>query len=180
MMQSYLTFDFDNLQKEVKKLQSRFEKNGLVVTDAVADEKSKRLSGFQTKGMTVFFSDGQKVELRVKKGGDVFQVKLNSTIIPVRNVGDLDKAVAEIALKVDGNSPKWLKAQRRKQQAQKVDSSDIKPRPISRKAKIETMQSSIAELQQIKAGLDEEQSQLKQQADERKATIEQLEQQLAG
>jgi len=180
MMQSYLTFDFDNLPKELKKLQSRFEKSGLVVTDTVADEKSKRMSGFQTKAMTVFFSDGQKVELRVKKSGDVFQVKLNSTIIPVRNVNDLDKAVAEIALKVDGNSPKWLKAQRRKQQAQKVDSSDIKPRPISRKAKIEAMQASITELQQIKSGLDEENEQLKQQADERKAVIEQLEQQLAG
>jgi len=42
------------------------------------------------------------------------------------------------------------------------------------------MQASVTELQQIKSGLDEENAQLKQQADERKAVIEQLEQQLAG
>lgn len=177
-MQNYVTFDFDTLEKEAKKLQKQFEKNKLTVTDAVADTKATRASGFQTKAITIYFDDGQKVEIRVKKEGDIFQVKLNATVLPVSNVGNLNKAVAEIAKKIISNNPAWVKAQRRKQGRAKVSQDDIKPRPISRIKKIEETESEVMELESLKSELQQENTVLQQQDNERKTQVADLKNQL--
>ncbi|MCV6590108.1 MAG: hypothetical protein OIF57_13955 [Marinobacterium sp.] len=145
---SYIQFDFDTPEKSLKKIQARFEKAGLTVTETVADEKPKRKSGYPTKEMKVFFSDGQTVSISMKSTGDVFQVKLNSTVLPVQNTTNLSRALDEIARKIEKNAPAWLKAQRRKQARQKVNDADVKPRVVtSRKKQTAEAQQTVDELQ---------------------------------
>lgn len=178
MRQNYLTFNFDDPQKDLNKIKKQFEKAGLTVIDASSDDTIKRMSGYPTKTLTVYFDDGQSVLIRIKKGGDVFQVKLNSTIIPVRNVSHLNKAVKEIALKVSGNSASWTKAQRRKQSAQKVNENDTKPRPVSRKGKIKQATQEVSELESLKLELEKENESLTAQKASKESEIAELEAQL--
>lgn len=161
MRQTYAgVFDFARFDVEgVKPIKDAFEKAGLTVVDVEASNKAARRSGYQVKQATFFFSDGQRVVMMLKNDGDgrgdIYQVKLNSRVVPVKNVDDMDKAVAEIAAMAGANSASFVKAARRKAEKQSVDESDLEGnktrKPVTAAAKLEAATAEIAELEAIAA-----------------------------
>lgn len=106
----YLSFDFAQFnEKGLKKVIDEFKKQNLSVTSVEADNKPKRQSGVQTKKATLHFSDGQKLMLQATAQGAIFQVRLNTRVIPVKHVDDLKKAIVEISAKVKSNSKQFQK-----------------------------------------------------------------------
>ena len=161
MRQTYAgVFDFARFDVEgVKPIKDAFEKAGLTVVDVEASNKAARRSGYQVKQATFFFGDGQRVVMMLKNDGDgqgdIYQVKLNSRVVPVKNVDDMDKAVAEIAAMAGANSASFVKAARRKAEKQSVDESDLEGnktrKPVTAAAKLEAASTEIAELEAIAA-----------------------------
>lgn len=161
MRQTYAgVFDFARFDVEgVQPIKDAFEKAGLTVVDVEASNKAARRSGYQVKQATFFFGDGQRVVMMLKNDGDgqgdIYQVKLNSRVVPVKNVDDMDKAVAEIAAMAGANSASFVKAARRKAEKQSVDESDLEGnktrKPVTAAAKLEAATAEIAELEAIAA-----------------------------
>lgn len=122
----YLSFDFSQFnEKGLKKVIAEFKKNNLQVTSVEADNKPKRQSGVQTKKAVLYFSDGQKLMLQATAQGAIFQVRLNTRVIPVKHVDDLKKAIAEISSKLVSNSKQFQKQQlkRANKPVKRTDSS---------------------------------------------------------
>lgn len=179
MRQEYVTFDFDNFdEKGLAGVRREFEKAGASVIDIEASNKSRRMSGYATKSATIYFEDGQSLTLRIKGDGDVFQVKLNSRVVPIANVDSMKKAVGEMARYVESNAPAWKKAQRRKQQRAKVNKKDLKAKPMPRAKKIEALDEEVTTLRSTLAELEAENRTLTTQYEERQTTLQTLEQQL--
>ncbi|WFQ78109.1 hypothetical protein PXH59_00230 (plasmid) [Xenorhabdus sp. SF857] len=105
---NYLSFDYAQFnEKGLKKVIDEFNRHELQITTIEADNKSIRQSGVQTKKATLHFADGQKLTLQATAQGSIFQVRLNTRVIPVKHVDDLKKAVAEIAGKISDNSKQF-------------------------------------------------------------------------
>lgn len=76
--------------------------------------KEKRENSTSFKPIFILFSDSQSVELRVKKTGDIYQVRLNNKVLPIKNQDDEKLAAGEIVKAVEGNSRKFQALQARK------------------------------------------------------------------
>lgn len=111
-----LNFDFgavtanDKTLREVTKL---FERAGVqVVNSEVAKSVIKR-QGIATRDVTFTFADSQTVTMSVKESGDVFQVKINGGLVPVREQDDHARAIKEIAALLDRRRAAFQKAMAR-------------------------------------------------------------------
>lgn len=179
MRQNYVTFDFDNFdEKGLQPAVKQFESAGLPVVDIQASNRSRRMSGFATKSASFYFEDGQSITLRVKGDGDVFQVKLNSRVIPIQQVDSMKGAIQEMVRMASANAPAWKKAQRRKQQRVKVNPKDLKAKRLPRGKRIEALETEVAELQETRTGLEQENQTLQDTLSERQATLSTLQQQI--
>lgn len=179
MRQNYVTFDFDKFDADgLAPVKREFEKAGLSVVDIEANNRQRRMSGFATKSARFFFEDGQSITLRVKGDGDVFQVQLNSRIIPIKQVDNMKGAVEEMARMASANAPAWKKAQRRKQQRAKVNTDDLQARSLPRGKRIEALESEVTELRSTRAELEAENGTLAATLEERRTTLQALEQQV--
>jgi hypothetical protein len=179
MRQNYVTFDFENFdEKGLAPVKQAFEKAGLSVVDIEASNRQRRMSGFATKTARFFFEDGQSITLRVKGDGDVFQVQLNSRIVPIKQVDSMKGAIEEMARFASANAPAWKKAQRRKQQRAKVNTDDLKARSLPRGKRIEALENEVTELRATRAELESENGTLAATLDERRTTLQTLEQQV--
>lgn len=176
MRQTYAgVFDFARFDVEgVKPIKDAFEKAGLTVVDVEASNKADRRAGYQVKHATFYFGDGQRVVMMLKNdgsgNGDIYQVKLNSRVIPVKNVDNMDKAVAEIAAMAGSNSAAFVKAARRKAAKQEVNETDLEGNKTTRKpataaAKLEEANAEIAELESAVAEQDARRAELAAQVD---------------
>lgn len=99
-----LVFNFENLAAKDKAVQETarlFGRAGAqVITSEVAKTLSRRM-GVSFRNIDFTFADGQTVTLAVKSTGDVFEVKVNGKVTPIRQQDDHAKAVAEIADRMD-------------------------------------------------------------------------------
>ncbi|MET4710879.1 hypothetical protein [Endozoicomonas lisbonensis] len=172
--QRYLSFDFKNFnEKGLSKVKKEFESNGLVVTSIDADNRVRRQSGVPTKRATFNIADGQQVVLQATSEGAVFQVRLNSRVIPVRAVDNLKAAIAEISNRVKANSSQFQKARRRRATApKKVDKATVAR--TSAKARIVLYQQQAEELQQTVNELEERKQTLSAQVSENEGSISTL------
>jgi hypothetical protein len=99
-----LLFDFENMaakdkaMREVIKLFGRA--NAQVVSSEVAKTTTRR-AGVTFRNVDFTFADGQVVTLAVKSTGDVFEVRVNHKVAPLRHQDDHVKAIAEIAERMD-------------------------------------------------------------------------------
>ncbi|MGP9633780.1 hypothetical protein ACT3R7_12005 [Halomonas sp. AOP43-A1-21] len=179
MRQNYVTFDFNNFDADgLASVKQQFEKAGLSVSDIEANNRSRRMSGFATKMARFYFQDGQSITLRIKGDGDVYQVQLNSRIIPIQQVDNMKGAVEEMARMAASNAPAWKKAQRKKQQRVKVNTEDLQARSLPRGKRIEALESEVAELRTTRAELESENATLAAAMEERRTTLQTLEQQV--
>lgn len=76
--------------------------------------KAKRENSVSFKPIFILFSDSQALEVRVKETGDIYQVRLNNKVIPIKHQDDEKMAVAEIVKRVEENSKKFQTMQARK------------------------------------------------------------------
>ncbi|HEY4529160.1 MAG TPA: hypothetical protein VIG97_02340 [Luteimonas sp.] len=105
-----LLFDFNKLgpaDAGVKKAVQQFGRAGSRVAQAEAVAGIKRTSGISYRELSLTFADSQRVVLRIKQSGDIWQVLLNGTVVPVRNQDDHVAAVAEIAKAMDAGRQKF-------------------------------------------------------------------------
>ncbi|MFW1108371.1 hypothetical protein ACEWA7_20230 [Vibrio parahaemolyticus] len=161
---SYLSFDYAQFnEKGLKKVLDEFKRQDLQVISVEADNKAKRQSGVQTKQATFHFADGQKLMLQATAQGAIFQVRLNTRVIPIKHVDDLKKAVAEIAGKVSENSKQFQNSLKKRVARASSASKDSNSRAkTSLKAQIalaksdnQELESSVQQMRQQKQTLEE-------------------------
>jgi len=85
---SFVNFNPNGLEPLVKEL----KKNKLLVLDLVASNIPKREDGFQIKTATITFESGQKLAIKIKANGSIFQARLNGKVVPIKNSEDLHDA----------------------------------------------------------------------------------------
>ena len=86
-----------------------FAKAKAEVVQGDVSQGVKRTSGISYREMLLTFNDSQTVTLLVKKTGDIYQVKLNGKVIPIKNQDDHQAAVNEIAARMDAGRTAFQK-----------------------------------------------------------------------
>lgn len=153
-----VALNFDKMTKAgLMPLAKKFQRWKLEVEDIEATNKPKRESGMQVKSALFIFKTGQKLEVKVKNDGTVFQVKLNGKVLPIKHVDDMDKAIIEIVDYVQDNEKAYLKAQERR--ATKLAIAEKKPAvKTTRAEQIDNYTARVAELQGEKENLSKQAS----------------------
>lgn len=109
-----LLFSFDDLgtksDKALVKLKQYFSRANAPVVTAEPGAKTLRTAGISYRELFLTFGDSQRVTLRIKQTGDVYQVLINDKLTPLKAQDDHIKAVAEIAQKLDAGRAKFQKA----------------------------------------------------------------------
>lgn len=148
--------DFDKMTESgLKPIAKKFDKWQCPVATISATNKGKRESGFLIKDFTFVFEDGQKLLVRVKADGTVFQTKLNNKVVPVRHVDDIDKAVIELVDYVQGNAKAYERAKIQREKMRKLNIE--KPRIVtSRAEKIAGYTEEFDKITQINADLQKQ------------------------
>lgn len=96
----HLLFSFEKLNQAdsaVRDIEREFRRLGTPVASTEIPQKIKRTAGITYREVNMTFSDSQTVTFKVKKTGDIFEVKLNGKTVPMRNQDDQKKALAEIS-----------------------------------------------------------------------------------
>lgn len=107
-MDNLINFDDMKAGKAaVKKLVQAFTRAGSPVASTDIDPKTKRSSGVNYRQMMVTMTDNQVVTLGVKTSGDIFEVKVNGSVLPIKEQGDQRKAVGEIVKALDSGRAKF-------------------------------------------------------------------------
>lgn len=105
-----LLFSFADLSikdRAAKQAVKYFNRAGANVVSEDVDPKVKRSSGVSYREMTLTFADSQTASFKIKQSGDIFEVKLNGKLIPIKNQDDHVKAVAEIVALMDAGRTKF-------------------------------------------------------------------------
>ena len=148
-----LVLPFDKLTESgLKPVIKKFAKFECPVASVEAPNQAKRESGMLVKQFTLTFEDGQKLLVRVKAGGTIYQVKLNNKVVPVRNVDNMDKAVGEMIDYIHDNAKAYARAKIQRERRR------IKPSKPSvtttRKEKLAQARGDLEQLSQNNAELE--------------------------
>lgn len=102
MASKNLLFSFEDLTSKnrvVQKVIREFNKTSSQPTKeqdvTISDIKKK--SGIKYREIFIPFKDSQTVILSIKETGDIFEVKVNKKVVPIKNQDDQIKALKEIA-----------------------------------------------------------------------------------
>lgn len=110
-MSKNLLFSFEDMglksDKATRNLVKYFARAGNNVVQGDAITTIKRTAGISYREMVLTFGDSQKVILRVKQSGDIYQVLLNDRIIPIKAQDDHVAAIAEIVQVMDSGRKKF-------------------------------------------------------------------------
>ena len=83
-----ILFSFEDMStkdKAAKQAVKYFARAGANVIAQDVSASAKRSSGVSYREMTLTMSDSQNVVFRIKQSGDIFQVLVNGSILPIRN-----------------------------------------------------------------------------------------------
>ena len=100
--------------KALKKVAQLMGRAGQPVAATEFNQKPKRTSDTTYREAYLTLVSGQMVTLRVNATGDIYQVLLNSSVQPLKEHSDTEKAVVEIANLAQKNQASFQKAQARK------------------------------------------------------------------
>lgn len=103
-----------NAKTAPKKLVTAFKKAGAEIAASWVGEKEKRESGVTFKEVGFTMADSQAVTLRVKRTGDIYQVRLNNKVLAIKEQDDFKAALVEVVKAVDANADKFQRALARK------------------------------------------------------------------
>jgi hypothetical protein len=90
-----------NAKSAARLVVTLFERAGLPIVDVSSDGKSKRMAGIGYREVVFTFEDSQKLTLRVKATGDVYEARINNKPVPVAAQDDAPRAVAELVNLLD-------------------------------------------------------------------------------
>ena len=99
-----LLFSFDDLStkdRATKQVAKYFTRAGAAPVQVDVSPQVRRTSDVSYRELLLVFADSQKVILRIKQTGDIFQVLLNGKVIPIRAQDDHAKAIAEVVNQLD-------------------------------------------------------------------------------
>ncbi|WP_028325827.1 hypothetical protein [Desulfatirhabdium butyrativorans] len=174
-----IKIDFDKFDKTgLKPILKKFETAGLTVDDIEAPNKAKRESGFLIKTAVLVFASGQKLTVKAKAGGGIFQVKLNSKVLPIKAVDDMDKAVDEVITHVKANEGNYLKQKERS--AARIKVPKVKNVNTSVAAQIDAVSASIEQFKGMKENITTEIQTATQQVTDLTTRFTDLDTQLAA
>jgi Defence against restriction A N-terminal len=108
-----LVFQFENpsdKDKSVKEAVRLFGRAGAQVVTSEVDKATSKRSGVAFRNFNLTFADGQTVVLAIKSTGDVFEVRVNGKVTPMRHQDDHKLAIEEIAAKMDAGRAAFQKA----------------------------------------------------------------------
>lgn len=155
-----LIFSFDDLTKRdkaVREITREFQKLGDTVVATDIPERIKRTAGISYREVNLSFADSQTVTFCVKKSGDIFQVKINGKVMPMKEQGDQKKAVKEISDYLNkGRAAFQKKLQRAKIEIPKGTHVTTQTREKKQQDKIQGLNDVIAEAQKQIAAYNEE------------------------
>lgn len=114
--------------KALTKISTLMGRAGQPVVAHEFNPKAKRSSDTTYREAYLTLASGQQVTLRVNSTGDIYQVLLNSSVQPLKEHTDTEKAVVEIAGLAEKNQAKFQKAQARKAVALPKGMSTPKPK----------------------------------------------------
>lgn len=120
MENKHLLFNFDEMtQKDsvIRDIQKEFRRLGTPVASVDIPNQIKRSAGISYREVHMTFEDSQQVTFRVKKPGDIFEVKLNGKTVAIRNQDNQKASLEEISKSLD----KGRTAFQRKLATQKVN-----------------------------------------------------------
>jgi len=176
-----IQIDFEKFNKAgLKPILTKLGNEGLTVADVQADNKAKRESGYQVKTATITFDSGQKLMLKAKAGGSIYQVRLNNKVVPIKHYEDLDKAVLEIINYVQANEKRYLQQKEKQIARQKVTVPKIKPVSTTVAEQINTFKTALAESQAAADTLVSQISEIDAANTEKGAAVASLSQELNG
>ena len=165
-------------ERGLKPLTDELErKHQLPAIDIKATNMPKREDGFQIKTATLTFESGQKLVIKIKSNGSIFQVRLNGKVVPVKNSEDIDepknlvKAVKEMADFIKRNEARYLK--QRDKQANRVKA---KPKTVSSSVakQLSFNKSLLEDLKEENKGLEQDLATVKGEFDGKQASLETL------
>jgi len=110
MQKSNLLFSFEDLSvkdKAAKAVMKYFSRAGANVVSQDVSTQVKRTSGISYREMLLMFSDSQKVLMRIKQSGDIYQIMINGKLMPIKNQDDHVKAVSEIVAMLNAGRTKF-------------------------------------------------------------------------
>ena len=111
-MSKNLLFSFEDLSvkdKAAKQAMRYFSRAGANVVQQDVLPGIKRSSGISYRELALTFADSQQITMRIKQSGDIFQVLLNSKVIPIKNQDDHVSAIAEMVKAMDVGRSKFQK-----------------------------------------------------------------------
>lgn len=162
------TFSFETLSREdetLRQMKATFARYGATVED-VDISSIKRTAGVTYREVSLIFADSLNVTFRVKKTGDIYEVRINKKALPIKNQDDQEKAIKEIASALDA---------RRRALQRKFAAARVAPPPtirMSAKKTEEFLNDKIAKLKDAVAAAREK-------SEEQKAKTAKLEEQIA-
>lgn len=87
--------------KAIREATRLFTRAGVQVVSTVIAPQLMKRAGVAYRNIDFTFADGQTVTMAVKVTGDVFEVRINNSVVPLRQQDDHAKAIAEIAALLD-------------------------------------------------------------------------------
>jgi hypothetical protein len=115
-------------EKALKLVSQQMGRAGQSVVTSEFSDKARRTAGVTYREAFLTLASGQQVTLRVNATGDIFQVLLNNQVKPIKEHGDTEKAVAEIAAMAEKNQAAFQKAQARRAAALPKGMSTPRPK----------------------------------------------------
>ena len=168
-MNTPLLFDIKDLSTEadsMKRLIKMFSQLGETLVSHDVEKTLKRSAGITYKNVDLTFADSQTVTLAIKNTGDIWQVKVNNKLTPLRNqdAHKPEAVIQEIVQKIKAGRTAYQKALANKVKADDVvksaKSSGLKNTQKMRVASLEeqvtAIDALIAERSAYKAQLEAE------------------------
>ncbi|WP_426237506.1 hypothetical protein [Pseudomonas sp. TWP3-2] len=101
-------------EKAIKQITQQLGRAGQTVVSSEFSNKARRSSDTTYREAFLTLVSGQMITLRVNSTGDIYQVVLNKSVMPLKEHTDIEKAVGEIASMAEKNQHAFQKAQARK------------------------------------------------------------------
>lgn len=98
-----------NAASAMRRVTQMLTRAGLQLVDVASDGKARRIAGVSFREVVLTFVDSQSLTLRVKATGDVYEVRLNGKVVPMREQNDPVKAVGELVKMLDANRERHQK-----------------------------------------------------------------------
>lgn len=139
-----------NATRAAKALTTMLLRAGVEAIKVESDGRTKRIAGISYRELVFTFADSQSLALRIKATGDVYEVRVNGKVTPIKEQDDAKKAAAELAGLLDRTRAKFQKRMAAVLMKPPEGAKTAAPRLI------ETLRAQVAELdQQIEAATAE-------------------------